>query len=338
MNALWRCFLMLAIAAVGWAPQTQAETVKVGLSKLVSYPGVPIALQRGYFKEQNLDVQMVFFDGAQPIGVGVASGDIDFGVSGLSASFYTLAAHGQLKLIASSASEEPGGFYNLTFVASNKAYDAGLKSVKDLPGHNVAIVQVGTSLHYSIGLAAEKFGFPMSAVKIRPLQSNTNVIAALSGGTVDAAVMPSTPTLKPVAAGDIKRIAWVGDVTPGWMGAALFTGTKTANERGDMVKRFLVAYRKGTRDYHDAFSTPDEKRKDGPDAPAMLKLLSDFAGVPEKAIDATTPFIDRDARIDVGDVAHQITWYSAQGLLKGEIKAEDLVDMRYATTMPAKAK
>jgi len=84
MNALWRCFLMLAIAAVGWAPQTQAETVKVGLSKLVSYPGVPIALQRGYFKEQNLDVQMVFFDGAQPIGVGVASGDIDFGVSGLS--------------------------------------------------------------------------------------------------------------------------------------------------------------------------------------------------------------------------------------------------------------
>src|SRR6185312_12663248 len=194
-----------------------------------------------------LDVQMVFFDSAQPISVGVASGDIEFGVSGLSAGFYTLAAHGQLKLIASSAGEESGGFYNLTFVASNKAYESGLKSVKDLPHHNVAITQLGTSLHYSLGLAAEKFGFPMSAVNLRPLQSNTNVIAALSGGTVAAAVMPSTPTLKPVAAGEIKRIAWVGDVTPGWMGAALFTSTKTANERGDMVKRFLVAYRKGTR-------------------------------------------------------------------------------------------
>jgi NitT/TauT family transport system substrate-binding protein len=335
MNAASRCIAALAIAAIGWGTEAQAESVKVGLSKLISYPGVPIALAHGYFKEQNLDVEMVFFDSAQPISVGVASGDIDFGVSGLSAGFYTLAAQGQLRIIAASAGEEPG-FYNLTFVASHKAYDGGLKTVKDLPGHDVAVTQLGTSLHYSIGLAAEKYGFPMSAITIRPLQSNTNVIAALSGGTIDAAVMPSTPTLNPVAKGEIVRVAWVGDVTPDWMGAALFTGTKTANTRHDMVKRFLVAYRKGMRDYHDAFSTPDDKRKDGPDAPAVLKILSDFAGVPEKAIDEATPFADRDARVNVHDVAHQIAWYKSQGLLKGEVKAEELVDMRYATTMPMK--
>jgi NitT/TauT family transport system substrate-binding protein len=337
MNASSRLIITLAAVAIAWATQAPAEPVKIGLSKLISYPGVPIAIARGYFKEQNLDAQMVFFDSAQPISVGVASGDIDFGVSGLSAGFYSLAAQGQLKIIAASAGEAPG-FYNLTFVASNKAYDAGLKSVKDLPGHSVAITQLGTSLHYSIGLAAEKYGFPMSAITLRPLQSNTNVIAALSGGTIDAAVMPSTPTLNPVAKGEIQRVAWVGDVTPDWMGAALFAGTKTANERGDFVKRFLVAYRKGMRDYHDAFSTPDDKRKDGPDAPAVLKILSDFAGVPEQAIDAATPYVDRDARVNVADVAHQIVWYSSQGLLKGKVKAEDLVDMRYATTTPAKAK
>ncbi len=326
----WLALGLLAVTSA--VAPAQAESVKVGLSKLLSYAGVPIALERGYFKQQGLDVEMVFFDSAQPISVGVASGDIDFGVSGLSAGFYTLAAQGQLKMIAASAGEEPG-FYNLTFVASNKAYNAGLKSVKDLPHHDVAITQLGTSLHYSIGLAAEKFGFPMSAVNVRPLQSNSNVIAALTGGTIAAAVMPGTPTLKPVAAGDIKRIAWVGDVTPGWMGSALFTGTKTANERGDVVKRFLVAYRKGTQDYYNAFATPDGKRKDGPGAPEMLKLLSNFTGVPEKAIDAATPYLDGQARVNVADVAHQIAWYKAQGLLKGEVKAEDLVDKRYATTM-----
>ena len=337
MNAAPRSILILALVGLAWAPRAQAETVKVGLSKLISYPGVPIAIQRGYFKEQNIDAEMVFFDSAQPISVGVASGDIEFGVSGLSAGFYSLAAQGQLKIIAASAGEMPG-FYNLTFVASNKAYDAGLKSVKDLPGRNVAITQLGTSLHYSIGLAAEKYGFPMSAITIRPLQSNTNVIAALSGGTIDAAVMPSTPTLTPVSKGEIKRVAWVGDVTPDWMGAALFTGTKTANEHGDLVKRFLTAYRKGMHDYHDAFATPDDKRKDGTDALAVLKIMSDFAGVPEKEIDAATPYVDRDARVNVGDVAHQIAWYSSQNLLKSKVKAEDLVDMRYATTTPAKAK
>src|ERR1700761_6621545 len=331
MNALSRLIIALAVAAIGWTSQAQAETVKVGLSKLISYPGVPIALSRGYFKQQGLDVEMVFFDSAQRISVGVASGDIQFGVAGLSASFYTLAGQGQLKLVGSSAGEEPG-FYNLTFVASNKAYDGGVKSVKDLPGHDVAITQLGTSLHYTIGLAAEKYGFPMSAINIRPLQSNSNVIAALTGNTIPIAVMPNTPTLIPVEKGEIKRVAWVGDITPDWMGSALFSGTKTLNAQGDMVKRFMVAYRQGTRDYHDAFATSDDKRKDGPDAPAVLKILADFAGVSEKSIDEATPYIDRDARVNVRDVAHQIAWYKSQDLLKGEGNAEGLVDTRYATT------
>src|SRR5579862_2101842 len=195
MNFLSRCAaLSVAIGVVACAAgSADAETVKVGLSKLLSYPGVPIAIERGYFKEQGIDAEMVFFDSAQPIAVGVASGGVDFGVAGLSAGFYTLAAQGQLRLIAASAGEQPG-FYNLTFLVSNKAYDGGLKSVRDLPGHDVAITQLGTSLHYSIGLAAEKYGFAMSAINIRPLQSNSNVIAALTGNTIPIAVMPNTPT------------------------------------------------------------------------------------------------------------------------------------------------
>ncbi len=313
----------------------QAESIKVGISKLLSYPAVPIAIERGYFKEQGIDATMVFLDSAQPIAIGVASGGVDFGVAGLSAGFYTLAAQGQLRLIASSAGEQ-SGFYNLTFLASNKAYAAGLTSVKDLPGHAIAITQLATSLHYSIGLAAEKFGFPMSAVTVKPLQSNSNVISALSGGTVEAAVMPGTPTLAIVEKGEIKRLAWVGDLTPGWIGSALFTSTKTANEQGDLVKRFLVAYRKATQDYHDAFTTADEKRKDGPTAPAIMAILAKFTGTTPADIDRATPYIDRQGRLDAADVARQIAWYKSQNLLKGEVKAEELIDSRYAIALPAK--
>jgi NitT/TauT family transport system substrate-binding protein len=331
----WLVAGLIAVSGFAAAP-AEAESIKVGLSKLLSYPGVPIALARGYFKEQGLDVDMVFFDSAQPISVGVASGDIDFGVSGLSAGFYTLAAQGQLRLIAASAGEEPG-FYNLVFLASNKAYDGGVKSVKDLAGHDVAVTQLGTSLEYALGLAAEKYGFPMSAVTVRPLQSNSNVVSALTGNTVAAGVMPGTPTLGLVDKGEIKRLGWVGDTVPGWMGSALFTGTKTANERGDMVKRFLTAYREGMRDYHDAFATADNQRKDGPEAPAMLKLLADFTGVPAEAIDKATPYVDAQARVNVPDVAHQIAWYKSQNLLKGDVKADELVDSRYAiSTVAAK--
>src|ERR1700733_9460130 len=134
--------LSIAILLLLALSPARAEHIKVGLSKLFGYPGVPIAIERGYFKEQNIEVEMVYFDSAQPIAVGVASGGVDFGVAGLSAGFYTLAAQGQLRLIASSGGEARG-FHNLMFLASNKAYAAGLTSPKDFAGHSVAITQLG---------------------------------------------------------------------------------------------------------------------------------------------------------------------------------------------------
>jgi NitT/TauT family transport system substrate-binding protein len=321
--------LLLALAPA------RAEHIKVGLSKLFGYPAVPIAIERGYFKEQNLDVEMVYFDSAQPIAVGVASGGVDFGVAGLSAGFYSLAAQGQLRLIASSGGEAPG-FHNLMFLASNKAYAAGLTSPKDFAGHSVAITQLGTSLHYSIGRAAEKFGYPLSAVTVRPLQSNTNVIAALSGDTIDAAVMPSSPAMPALEAGHAKLIGWVSEVAPDFStGSACFTSTKAANEQGDMVRRFLVAYRKGLRDFHDAFIGPNGKEQTGPTTDAVLAIMSRFTGIEPAVLMKAIPNVDGDGRISTADVARQIAWYKSQNLLKGEVKAEDLIDKRYALPLVA---
>ena len=320
---------VVSIATTCAATQARAETVKVGISRLLGYPGVPIALARGYFKDEGLDVEMVFFDSAQPIAVGVASGDIAFGVSGMSASFYTLAAGGQLRLIASSGGDAPG-FHNLAFVASNKAYEAGLKSPHDLPGHSVAVTQVGTSLHYSLGALAETDGFSLSAITLKPLQSNTNVIAALTGGTVDAAVMPSGPVLTPIEKGEIKLLGWTSDYGAHLMGSAAFVSTKVADQQGDLVRRFLIAYRKGSRDFYEAFAAPDGSRKDQATAPAILAIMADFTGVAAEQLDRAIPYIDPEGRIDMANVARQIAWYKSQNLLKGDIKAEDLIDSRYA--------
>ncbi len=336
MKRMLRGVVAAVIAlTLGCAGGARAEHVKVGLSKLLGYPGVPIAVARGYFAAEGIDVEMVYFDSAQPIAVAVVSGDVDFGVSGMSASFYNLAGQGQLRLIASSGGESPG-FHNLVFLASNKAYEAGLRSPKDFPGHSVAITQVGTSLHYSIGLAAEKFGFPMSAVAVKPLQSNTNVIAALTGGTVDAAVMPSSPALPALQKGDVKLLGWVSDVAADFStGSACFTATRTANEKGELVKRFLVAYRKAMHDFHDAFVTADGKRQDSADAPAILAIMSRFTGIAAAELAKTIPNVDGDGRISTADVARQIAWYKSQNLLKGDARADALIDNRYALPLIA---
>ncbi len=315
-------------------PSARAETIKIGISKLFSQAAVPVAIERGYFKSQDLDAQMVFFDAAQPIALAVASGGVDFGVAGMSAGFFSLAAQGQLRLIASSTREKKG-FYSLILLASNKAWDAGLTSAAQLPGHDIAITQVGTSLHYSIGQIAERNGFAMNAVTVKALQSNSNVISALTGGTVAAALMPGSSMLPLIRKGEVKLLGWVGDLAPGSSGSSVFTATKTANERGATVKRFLAAYRDGMRDFHDAFATKDDRRQDGPSAPAILKMVADFTGVSAEELDAAVPYVDPQGRMDVADVARQIAWYKSQNLLKGEVEADELIDKRYAILMPA---
>ncbi len=328
------CLVAAMAIAAGASVGAQAETVKVGITKLLGYAGVPIADARGYFKAEGIDVKMVEFHSATPIGMAVASGDVEFGVSGMSAAFYTLAAQGQLKIIASSSGDHPG-FYNLVVVVSNKAWDAGLTSGKDMPGHDIAITQVGTSLHYSIGLLAKRYGFPMSAVRVKPLQSNPNVVSALRGGTVDAAVMPTSPVVPLVANGEIHRLGYVGEITDGFSGSMLFTATKIANENPHLVKRFLAAYRKGMRDFHDAFVGADGTRKDGPLAPTILAIMSKFTGVSEKQLDQAVPYLDPQGRVDTADVARQIAWYKSQNLLKGDVRAEQLIDARYAIPLMA---
>lgn len=330
-----RKLLLLAAALLALAPPSRAETVKVGISKLFGYPGVPLGVARGDFKAEGIDVEMVYFDSAQPIAVGVASGGVDFGVSGLSASFYTLASHGELRLIASSGGEH-AGFHNLAYLVSPKAFAAGVTSPKDFAGHTVALTQLGTSLEYALGRAAEKFGYPMSAVTLRPLQSNTNVMAALAGNTVDAAVMPGSPSVAALAKGDAKLAGWVSDVAPDFStGSALFTSTAAADGKSDLVRRFLIAYRHGMHDFNAAFVSPDGKQVNGPGAPAVLKIMSDFTGVAPEELMKVVPYVDGEGRIATADIARQIAWYKEQNLLKGEVKAEELIDSRYALPLVA---
>lgn len=64
----------------------QAEAIKVGTLKQAPYGVVSIAQQKGYFAAEGLDVDIVTFDLAEPVPVGVVSGDLAFGIVGTSAS------------------------------------------------------------------------------------------------------------------------------------------------------------------------------------------------------------------------------------------------------------
>jgi NitT/TauT family transport system substrate-binding protein len=318
--------LLLAVLA----PVAHAETVKIGLLKTSSSAVAVIAIKRGYFTAQGLDAQLVPFDAAEPVAVAVTSGDIDFGITGLTAGLYALAR--QLRIISGHLQEHPG-FHANAIVASLKAYDAGLHSLKDLAGHSIGVTQIGSSLHYSVALVAAKSGIALDSLRIVPLQSNANVASAVSGGQIDAAATLGNFASPAVARGAVKLLAWAGDIAP-WQFGALITSAKLADARPDLVKRFLAAMHQGQRNYHDAFTAPDGTRHDGPDAPAIMAILSDYLGQTPEQIAPALAYVDGQGRLDVKDVLHQIAWYREHGFLKNAVDGDTLIDRRFVVPMP----
>jgi NitT/TauT family transport system substrate-binding protein len=145
-------FVATAAILIGFAftpSGAVAENIRIGVLKTTGSAPAFIAQEKGYFAAAGFASKLMFFESAQPVAVAVASGDIDFGYTGFAGGFYSLAGQGELRIVAGGAREVPGVNY-LPFIASNRGYESGLRSLKDFPGHSVGLSQVGSPPHYAL--------------------------------------------------------------------------------------------------------------------------------------------------------------------------------------------
>ncbi len=329
------CASVVILVSVTLVPRiAAAEDIKVGTIKGVGLGALFLSAEKGYFKDEGLNAEIVFFDSGEPIAVAVAGSAVDFGVDGVSAGLYNLAGQGALRLIAGSASEH-AGFRAQGYIVSNHAFDAGLKSMKDFAGRSIGIPVVGSTQHYAINLLAEKYGYDMKGLKIVALQSNVNIASSVTGGQTDAGILPQAAALPVVNRGDAKLLGWVGDETP-WQISAVWTAKKTADDRAKTVQAFLRAYRKGAQAYHDAFIGPGEVRQDGPTTGEAMAIIGKYTGLSLDLVKLGIGYHDAEARLNVADVLHQIAWFKSQGMIKSEIDGNAIIDRRYVVPLPEK--
>jgi NitT/TauT family transport system substrate-binding protein len=315
---------LLALSASGIARADEPLKAKVGVLRLSSSAPVFIAQDKGYFKDAGLDIELKFFDAAQPIAVATASGDVDFGITAFTAGLYNLAGKGTLKVIGG-MSREKAGYPLIGYFASNNAYAAGLKTPKDLAGKRVAVTQTGSSFHYSLGLLADKYGFKLADVKVLPLQSLSNVAAALKGETVDAALLPVSTARKLIDDGGAKLLGWVGDETP-WQLGAVFASTRTLTNK-PLVSKLLGALARADREYHDVIlasikggkAAIDDKTK------PLLGIIAKYTNLPVEQVVGNCAWIDPDGKLDVSNVGNQIEWLQQQGFVDKGFDADAII-------------
>src|SRR6266853_949900 len=319
---------LLALAAGAVARCEEPLKAKVGVLRLSSSAPVFIAQDKGYFREAGLEIELKFFDAAQPIAVATTSGDIDFGITAFTAGLYNLAGKGTLKVIGG-MSREKAGYPLIGYFASNSAYAAGLKTPKDLAGKRIAVTQTGSSFHYSLGLLADKYGFKLSDVKVLPLQSLSNAAAALKGETVDAALLPVSTARTLMDAGGARLLGWVGDETP-WQLGAVFASPKTLDNKS-LVTKLLGALVRADREYHDVIlaSVTDGKADINDKTRPLLEIIAKYTNLPVEQVVGNCAYIDPDGKLDVKNVGNQIDWLQQQGFVDKGFNADAIIAKDY---------
>ncbi|PIE42259.1 MAG: ABC transporter substrate-binding protein [Gammaproteobacteria bacterium] len=306
----------------------ETQPITVGALRFTSHAPTFVALERGYFKDEGLDVHLKFFQAAQPMAVAIAAKDVDYGITAITGGLISLAQKGAVKVIGSALTEAPGIDGSLIIV-SNKAYDAGATAPAKLQGKTWALTQSGSSFHYMGSKVAEKEHLTL---KYKPLQKVGIIIGSIKSGQIDAwAIVPHIAKALDKA-GAAHIIGKISDYIPDYQVTVLFTSTENADRQRQRTEAFLRAFAKGAADYNAALV---DKTAGDEAAEAMVKLIHKYvyADKPyEKAarsIQNGAMRISADNALNIDSVKAQLDWFKAEKLIDDTITLDTLVDQSY---------
>ena len=306
------------------------DDVVLGALRFTSHGAGFVAFERGYFKEEGLNVTFKFFQAAQPIAVATASGDVDFGVTGVTGGLMNLAEKNALRIVAGVLHEKKG-VDGMIVLASNQAYDNGLTSIDDLPGHSIAMTQVGSTFHYMTSRIADAKGWKMDDIRLVPLQKVGSMVAAIKSGQVDAMIMVPHIAKALANSGAVHQIGKLNDYVE-YQISTMITSVDNIEKNPDMVKRFIRAYSRGIADMNagllNANADPAEKE-------ALTRILHKYVYTDrpyEKAapsIQNGAMFLNEGASLNKTDVEKQMKWFVDNGLVDSDLTVDQLVDSSF---------
>jgi NitT/TauT family transport system substrate-binding protein len=316
------CAALLALAAA--APAWAQDKVKVGAYASVSDAPLYIALEKGFFKEQGLDVDVVKIDSGAVLTTLLSTGDLDASGGSPGAGVYNAVRQGmQFKIVADKGSTLPGHGY-FAFVVRKDLADQ-IKTAADLKGRSLAVTgyKVGASSEVTIAKLLATAGLTDADLKMTNMTFG-DIAAALGTKRIEVGVLIEPLVTQVEAQGIATMWRRADTVYPNQQYGALMYGPGII-KRPAVADKFMVAYLKAARFYNAALTGKASREE-------LVQILSKHTSVKNPDLYKTMVFpgIHPDGKLNTAGMADDVKWWHANGRMKEEVKLSDIVDASYA--------
>lgn len=193
-----------------------------------------IAQEQGLFKKYGLNAEIRNLQPPTDVQA-VISGEASIGMDG-SLGIGAIASGAPITFIA-----VPGPIYTQSIFGQ-----ASMSSLKDLVGKSVAVTARGGSSDVALRTVLANEGIDVTKLNIVNLRDDSAILAAVTGGSVQGAILTSPNTLRAKQAG-FKELAYLPDMKLQTVNNAINVNRPWAQQHPDAVENFLKALLEGIK-------------------------------------------------------------------------------------------
>jgi NitT/TauT family transport system substrate-binding protein len=299
--------------------------VKLGLhlgsGRIYSGPTL-VVLDRGYFKEQGLDIDIVDAGGRRDVFPLFESGELDVCPQGMSLEYVQAFEPERPLIMAADHGSAGGGAGGI--VARPQLIDSGrLRDFADLKGLRIGVSPIrGDHDWRTFGAALKKGGLSFDDVEVVICDFGGGRHQALAEGRLDLTTV-GRPSSIVEGRETGAFVVWKrgSEVEPGpHQGRTVMMNYPFWSERPDDARRYLVAHLQAVRDYHNAYVHDIDRD-------AMVDLIARQCGELRTTVEASAPTpLNPDGYVDARSIEEDLDWYAEQGVLPKQVPVDRVVN------------
>jgi NitT/TauT family transport system substrate-binding protein len=315
--------LLAAAAAVAPAGGAGAQetVVKVGVVRSMANGAILMAMEKGYFREAGIKVQLEDLQSSATAMASLAQGALNIIAGGVSAGYFN-AIEKNLPIVITVDRVTTPVRHNLMIRADLKDQ---IKSVKDLKGKVIASNAPGSISTYEIGKILAKAGLAFTDVEVKNLPFPQYAVA-LANKAVDAALTIPPFTYNFIDKGIALPFAEADEIVqPAPLTIAVnLTNTDWAKANQPLVRNYYVALMRGVRDYCQAYHGGAIRKE-------LIDILVNTGTEkrPELLHKYPWPARNLSGKLNVASLLDVQDWFVQNNFTRAKFPAERLIDMSY---------